>query len=277
MFRPRRAQIAVDLSGQYLNSKVDSVAHDIAADVDSLDNCCLDGSHYNNQETLLSILRAAEALPRSASPLVRLLIPRILSPSLDLIETIVNIFCKANKPRQALSYLANQIKACHQQSQTCHDRSNEPSFMFLHFKKLHVARKHYYLSYRHITALQTLLPILEDRLGPMDIQNLEIKRELSLVMFDRGDKEHARLLYQEAVMISEERNGVGNNPSEEKHGTDRMSGGVGDKWSHSQVKDHDNESLTRWTMVIKSTLRAWDKRLTEREEVIRKRAALLTM
>ncbi|KAH6702817.1 hypothetical protein BKA61DRAFT_581950 [Leptodontidium sp. MPI-SDFR-AT-0119] len=188
------SQIAIDLLGQYINPKINSLSHGMAASVDSLNNRFLSGSCDNNQEGLLSILRAAEDLPTSASPLVCPLIPRIPSPSLDLIENIVNIFYKANKPKQALNYLAVQIKASQQQQHNHSNGLNEPSFTFLYFKKLHVARKYYYLSNRHITALQALLPILENRFGVTDVQTLEIKRELSLALFDSGDKEQARLL-----------------------------------------------------------------------------------
>ncbi|KAG4438585.1 hypothetical protein IFR05_005909 [Cadophora sp. M221] len=252
---------AIDLLGQYINPKVNSLPQDKTADVDSLDHCFLNDFYDNNQDDLHSLLQDSKGLPRSAYPLVCLLIPRIPSPSLDLIETIVYIFCKANRLKEALNYLTVQIKASEQRQQNCNSFSNEPSSMSLCSRKLHVAREYYYHSTRHITALQALLPILENRFGIMDIQTLKVKRELSLVMYDRGDKEQARLLHKGAVMILEEKKEVRKDQGKEKDGGS-------DKGSCLQVKDHGI------MMKVKGTLREWDKRLIEREELDKKRPAL---
>ncbi|KAH9206611.1 hypothetical protein DL95DRAFT_469455 [Leptodontidium sp. 2 PMI_412] len=266
MFNFKRAQLAIDLLGQYITPKVNSIPQDKTADVESQDNCFLDSFYDNNQNDLLSTLRAAEGYSTSASPLVRLLIPRIPSPSLDLIETIVNIFCKGNEPKQALNYLTIQIEASQQQQQNCNSCSNEASSMFLHSKKLYVARKYYHQSTHHVAALEAFLPVVENRFGIASVRALEIKRELSLIMYDRGDKEQARILYREAVMILEGMKEVGKDQGEEKDGGS-------DKGGCLQVKDQHSEGPTE-RMGIKSKLRKWDKILVEREELDRKRAAL---
>ncbi|KAH6716290.1 hypothetical protein BKA61DRAFT_672572 [Leptodontidium sp. MPI-SDFR-AT-0119] len=266
MFKFKRAQLAIDLLGQYITPKVNSIPQDKIADVESQDNCFLDSFYDNNQDDLLSTLRAAEGYSTSASPLVRLLIPRIPSPSLDLIETIANIFCKGNEPKQALNYLTIQIETSQQQQQNCNSCSNEASSMFLHSKRLYVARKYYHQSTHHVAALEAFLPVVENRFGIASVRALEIKRELSLIMYDRGDKEQARILYREAVMVLEGMKEVGKDQGEEKDGGS-------DKGGCLQVKDQHSESPTE-RMGIKSTLRKWDKILVEREELDRKRAAL---
>ncbi|KAL5319277.1 hypothetical protein ACEPPN_012327 [Leptodophora sp. 'Broadleaf-Isolate-01'] len=227
MFAVPRAQLAIASLTQWLQTHCVSQSSDEhnSGDLDSLtlvfpktDTTQLT---FEQEQFLTSTLCAAAALPVKAIPLVNTLVKRISSPSLPLIEIIVKIFCGANMSKAAIKYIDKQLTpSCISRRTMQNQNAITVSLYQLKIRILH--RGNYKLAYR-IKTLQAAVSFSEKHFQDViDIQTFEWRRELSLTLYDQGEMDQARSLYDMSLQVlNQERNDRGDKRTDSGDDMDR--------------------------------------------------------
>ncbi|PVH68396.1 hypothetical protein DL98DRAFT_662206 [Cadophora sp. DSE1049] len=228
---------------------------------------------FEQEHFLISTLRAAAALPVKAIPLVNVLVKRISSPSLPLIEIIIEIFCNVNKSKAAIKYIDKQL------TPSCIRRrpmqSQNAITVSLYQRKIQILREHNYrLAYR-IKTLQAAVCFSEKHFQDdvIDILTLEWRRELSLTLYNQGEVDQARSLYNTSLQVlNKERDDLGDERTDSGDDIDQKdiggreeeinTGGRGD--AHADARGDAREDARENAKWI---LRGWAQALDDRNRV----------
>ncbi|KAG4439080.1 hypothetical protein IFR05_005422 [Cadophora sp. M221] len=274
MFAVPRAQLAITSLTQWLHPHcaIQSSHEHNSSDLDSLalvfSTTDITQPTFEQERFLISTLRAAAALPVKAIPFVNILVKRISSPSLALVEINIEIFCSINNAKAAIKYIDKQLTPvciCHRTMQ--HQNATTIS---LYQHKINILRKYNYgLAYR-IKTLQAAVCFSDKHCEDViDTRTFELRRELSLTLYNQGEMDQARSLYNISLQVlNKERNDRAdkrtdgaddtdqNDTSEQEGDTD--SGGSGDARADAM---EDAMEDAKWI------LRDWTRTLDERDRV----------
>ncbi|KAH6714989.1 hypothetical protein BKA61DRAFT_672960 [Leptodontidium sp. MPI-SDFR-AT-0119] len=188
---------------------------------------------FEQEHFLISTLRAAAALPVKAIPLVNILVKRISSPSLTLVEIIVDIFCSVNKSKATIRYMNKQLTPSCICRRTM--RNQNAITVSLYQLKIQILREHNYKLIYLIKALQTAVCFYEKHFQDViDIRTLEWRRELSLTLYDQGEMDQARSLYNLSLQVL--------NQERDDQGDKRTNSG--DDMDQKDVRDTEEDTDT---------------------------------